>query len=203
MPNGYALPIQRLITEFSRLPGIGEKTAARLATFVLRDSPEDARRLAYSIIEVKEKIKLCPRCYNLAEGELCHICRDTRRETDKLCIVEEPDVLVAIEQSGCFHGMYHVLHGTLSPSDGIGPEQLHLSQLMNRINQNGISEVIIATNPSVQGEATALLISKMISPKTVQVSRIAMGIPVGGDIKYADHMTLSKSIEFRRNMDLP
>jgi recombination protein RecR len=202
MSNGYALPIQRLIAEFSRLPGIGEKTAARLATFVLRDSAENAHRLAYSIIEVKEKIKLCPCCYNLAEGELCGICGDARRETDKLCVVEEPDVLVAIEKSGCFHGKYHVLHGVLSPSDGIGPEQLHLFQLMNRIDQNGISEVIIATNPSVQGEATALLITKMIQKKPVRVSRIAMGVPVGGDLKYADHMTLSKSIEFRRDMDL-
>jgi recombination protein RecR len=202
MSNGYALPIQRLITEFSRLPGIGEKTAARLATFVLRDSAEDAHRLAYSIIEVKEKIKLCPCCYNLAEGELCHICRDTQRETDKLCVVEEPDVLVAIEKSGSFRGTYHVLHGTLSPPDGIGPEQLHLFQLINRIDQNSISEVIIATNPSVQGEATALLITKMIQKKPVRVSRIAMGVPVGGDLKYADHMTLSKSIEFRRDIDL-
>jgi recombination protein RecR len=202
MSNGYALPIQRLITEFSRLPGIGEKTAARLATFVLRDSPEDARRLAHSIIEVKEKIKLCSCCYNLAEGELCGICRDTRREEDKLCVVEDPDVLIAIEKSGCFQGTYHVLHGALSPPDGIGPEQLHLSQLINRIEQKGISEVIIATNPSVQGEATALLITKMIQKKPVRVSRIAMGVPVGGDLKYADHMTLCKSIEFRRDMNL-
>ncbi|HPJ97688.1 MAG TPA: recombination mediator RecR [Syntrophales bacterium] len=201
MSTGYALPIQRLIKEFGRLPGIGEKTATRLATFVLRDTKEDARRLAYSILEVKDKIKLCSRCYHLAEGELCAICGDARRETDKICVVEEPDVLIAIEESGSFQGTYHVLHGTLSPLDGIGPEQLHLPQLSARVDQNKISEIIIATNPSVQGEATALLITKMMKGRDVKVSRIAMGVPVGGDLKYTDRMTLSKSMEFRRGME--
>ena len=201
MATGYALPIQHLIKEFSRLPGIGEKTATRLATFVLRDSREDARRLAQSIIEVKEKIQLCERCYNLAEGNLCNICSDARREEDKICVVEEPDVLIAIEESGCYHGIYHVLHGTLAPLDGIGPEQLHLQQLAARVDLNGVKEIIIATNPSVQGEATALLITKMMKGKEVKVSRIAMGVPVGGDLKYTDRMTLSKSLEFRRGME--
>ncbi len=201
MTNGYALPIQRLIKEFGRLPGIGEKTATRLATFVLRDSKEDAQRLAQSILEVKEKIKLCSRCYNLAEGDLCAICGDSRREGDKICVVEEPDVLIAIEESGCFHGTYHVLHGALSPLDGIGPEQLHLPQLVDRVDQGSVAEIIIATNPSVQGEATALLITKMMKGKGITVSRIAMGVPVGGDLKYTDRMTLSKSLEFRRGME--
>ncbi len=201
MSTGYALPIQRLIKEFGRLPGIGEKTATRLATFVLRDTREDAQRLAYSILEVKDKIKLCSRCYHLAEGELCAICGDARREADKICVVEEPDVLIAIEESGSFQGTYHVLHGTLSPLDGIGPEQLHLPQLSARVDQHKISEIIIATNPSVQGEATALLITKMMKGRDVKVSRIAMGVPVGGDLKYTDRMTLSKSMEFRRGME--
>jgi recombination protein RecR len=201
MSSGYALPIQRLIKEFSRLPGIGEKTATRLATFVLRDAREDALRLAHSIFEVKEKIQLCERCYNLAEGNLCNICSDTRREGDKICVVEEPDVLIAIEESGCYYGTYHVLHGTLAPLEGIGPEQLHLSQLAERVNRGDVREIIVATNPSVQGEATALLITKMMKGKDVQVSRIAMGVPVGGDLKYTDRMTLSKSLEFRRGME--
>lgn len=201
MSTGYALPIQRLIKEFGRLPGIGEKTATRLATFVLRDAKEDAQRLAYSILEVKDKIKLCSCCYHLAEGDLCAICGDTRREADKICVVEEPDVLIAIEESGSFQGTYHVLHGTLSPLDGIGPEQLHLLQLSARVDQGHVSEIIIATNPSVQGEATALLITKMMKGRDVKVSRIAMGVPVGGDLKYTDRMTLSKSMEFRRGMD--
>lgn len=201
MSTGYALPIQRLIKEFGRLPGIGEKTATRLATFVLRDTKEDAQRLAYSILEVKDKIKLCTRCYHLAEAELCAICSDARREADKICVVEEPDVLIAIEECGSFQGTYHVLHGTLSPLDGIGPEQLHLPQLSARVDQHKISEIIIATNPSVQGEATALLITKMMKGRDVKVSRIAMGVPVGGDLKYTDRMTLSKSMEFRRGME--
>lgn len=201
MSTGYALPIQRLIKEFGRLPGIGEKTAARLATFVLRDTKEDAQRLAHAILEVKEKIKFCSRCFNLAEGDLCSVCGDARREGDKICVVEEPDVLIAIEESGCFQGTYHVLHGALSPLDGIGPEQLHLQQLAARVDQNEIREIIIATNPSVQGEATALLITKMMKGKALKVSRIAMGVPVGGDLKYTDRMTLSKSMEFRRGME--
>jgi len=200
MSNGYALPIQRLIKELGRLPGIGEKTATRLATFVLRDSKEDAQRLAQSILEVKEKIRLCTCCFNLAEGDLCGICADAGREAGTICVVEEPDVLIAIEESGCYRGKYHVLHGTLSPLDGIGQEQLRLPHLVFRVDMEHIREVIIATNPSVQGEATALLITKMMKGKAVEVSRIAMGVPIGGDLKYTDRMTISKSMEFRRGM---
>ncbi|MFA7684810.1 MAG: recombination mediator RecR [Syntrophales bacterium] len=201
MTIGYAFPIQRLIKEFSRLPGVGEKTATRLATFVLRDAKEDAQRLADSIMEVKEKIRLCSRCYHLSEGELCAICVDARREADTICVVEDPDALVAIEKSDSFLGTYHVLHGTLSPLDGIGPEQLHLPQLVARVERDCVSEIIVATNPSVQGEATALLITRMMKGKGVRVSRIAMGVPLGGDLKYTDQMTLSKSMEFRREME--
>ena len=198
--TGYALPIQKLIRELSRLPGIGERTATRLATHILRAPAEDARRLAESIVEVKEKIHLCPVCFNLAEGEQCDICRDGSRDQGQICVVEEPDSLMAVEQSGSFRGTYHVLHGVLAPLDGVGPEQLRLQELLKRVQGNGVRELIIATNPSVQGEATALLITRLVKDQGVSVTRIAQGVPVGGDLKYTDRMTLARSIEFRRGM---
>ena len=197
--TGYAPPIRRLIKELSRFPGIGEKTATRLATFILRASDEDARRLAESIIEVKRKIRFCSVCFNLAEGDLCEICRDTTRD-DVICVVEDPDSLMVIEKSGSFKGTYHVLHGVLSPLDGIGPDHLKLKELLERVSDDKIKEVIIATNPSVQGEATALLVTKLLGGKGIEVTRIALGVPVGGDLRYMDQMTLSKAIEFRRGM---
>ena len=198
--TGYALPIKRLIQELGRLPGIGEKTATRLATHILRLPEEDAGRLAESILEVKRKIRLCSLCFNLAEGDRCEICGDVSRDREVLCVVEEPDSLIAIEDSGGFRGMYHVLHGVLAPLDGIGPEQLRLQALVDRIRRDGIREIILATNPSVQGESTALLIMRMVRELPVRVSRIAQGVPVGGDLKYIDRMTLAKSLEFRRGM---
>jgi recombination protein RecR len=198
--TGYALPIKRLIGELGKLPGIGEKTATRLATFILRASEEDARRLAQSILEVKQKIRFCSLCFNLAEGVLCEICMDSTRDKNLICIVEEPDSLVAIEESGSFRGTYHVLHGALSPLDGIGPDHLRLQELLKRIAENGAEEIIVATNPSVQGEATALLINKYVKPLGIRVTRIALGVPVGGDLKYMDRMTLSKSMEYRRGL---
>lgn len=198
--TGYAPPIRRLIKELSRFPGIGEKTATRLATFILRASDDDAKRLAESIIEVKRKIRFCSVCFNLAEGDLCEICRDTARVRNTICVVEDPNSLIAIEESGSFRGMYHVLHGVLSPLDGIGPEHLRLRELLERIANDNVEEIIIATNPSVQGELTALLITKLVGEKGVKVTRIALGVPVGGDLKYMDKMTLSKAIEFRRGM---
>ncbi len=198
--TGYAPPIRRLIKELSRFPGIGEKTATRLATFILRASDNDARRLAESIIGVKEKIRLCSVCFNLAEGDLCEICRDPNRDRDIICVVEDPNSLMAIEESGGFRGRYHVLHGTLSPLDGIGPDHLKLKELLERISNDKVKEIIVATNPSVQGESTALLITKLVRGKDVEVTRIALGVPVGGDLKYMDKMTLSKAIEFRRGM---
>ena len=198
--TGYAPPIKRLIKELGRFPGIGEKTATRLATFILRASDDDARRLAESIIEVKRKIRFCSVCFNLAEGDICEICTDTTRDKDTICVVEDPNSLMAIEESGSFKGMYHVLHGTLSPLDGIGPDQLRLKELLGRISNNSVKEIVIATNPSVQGESTALLITKLVGGKGVNVTRIALGVPVGGDLKYMDKMTLSKAIEFRRGM---
>ena len=198
--TGYALPIKRLIGELGKLPGIGEKTATRLATFILRASEEDARRLAQSILEVKQKIRFCSVCFNLAEGRLCEICMDPSRDKSLICVVEEPDSLIAIEESGSFRGTYHVLHGALSPLDGIGPDHLRLQELLKRIAENGAEEIIVATNPSVQGEATALLINKSVKPLGIRVTRIALGVPVGGDLKYMDRMTLSKSMEYRRGL---
>ena len=198
--TGYALPIKRLIQELGQLPGIGEKTATRLATHILRLPEEDAGRLAESILEVKRKIRLCSLCFNLAEGDRCEICGDVSRDREVLCVVEEPDSLIAIEDSGGFRGMYHVLHGVLAPLDGIGPEQMRLQALVDRIRRDGIREIILATNPSVQGESTALLIMRMVRELPVRVSRIAQGVPVGGDLKYIDRMTLAKSLEFRRGM---
>ncbi|MGA2333508.1 MAG: recombination mediator RecR [Syntrophales bacterium] len=198
--TGYALPIKRLIGELGKLPGIGEKTATRLATFILRASEEDARRLAQSILEVKQKIRFCSVCFNLAEDSLCEICMDPSRDKNLICVVEEPDSLIAIEESGSFRGTYHVLHGALSPLDGIGPDHLRLQELLKRIAENGAEEIIVATNPSVQGEATALLINKSVRPLGIRVTRIALGVPVGGDLKYMDRMTLSKSMEYRRGL---
>jgi len=198
--RGYAPPIRRLIGELSRFPGIGEKTAARLATFILRASDDDARRLAESIIEVKEKIRFCSVCFNLSEGDLCEICKDASRDRKVICVVEEPNSLMAIEESGSFRGTYHVLHGILSPLDGIGPDQLKLKELLERVLSDEVKEIIVATNPSVQGESTALLITKLVKDKGIDVTRIALGVPVGGDLKYMDKMTLSKAIEFRRGI---
>jgi len=198
--TGYALPIRRLIKELGKFPGIGEKTATRLATFILRTSDEDARRLAESILEVKQKIRLCSLCFNLTEGELCDICADPSRDREIICVVEEPDSLIAIEESGSFQGTYHVLHGTLSPLDGVGPEHLRLQEFLNRVNSDHVREIIVATNPDVQGEATALLINKSVRGLGVCVTRIALGVPVGGNLKYMDRMTLKKSLEFRRGI---
>lgn len=196
--SGYALPIKRLIKELSRLPGIGEKTASRLATHILRISEEDAVRLAESILDVKRKIRLCRVCFNLAEGELCEVCMDAARNRGLICVVEEPDSLHALEESGEYRGVYHVLHGVLAPLDGIGPEQLRIRELLERVASRPPEEVIVATNPSVAGETTALLISKLLKERGVKVTRIALGIPMGGDLKYADRMTLAKCLEFRR-----
>jgi recombination protein RecR len=198
--TGYALPIKRLIKELGKFPGIGEKTATRLATFILRASEEDAGRLAESILEVKQKIRLCSVCFNLTEGNICDICADTSRNREMICVVEEPDSLIAIEESGSFGGTYHVLHGSLSPLDGVGPENLRIQEFLNRVAHDHIKEIIVATNPDVQGEATALLINKSVRGLGVRVTRIALGVPVGGNLKYMDRMTLKKSLEFRRGI---
>jgi recombination protein RecR len=198
--KAYAQPIKRLISELAKLPGIGEKTAARLANYIMRATEDDVRKLAESIVEVKRKIKLCRICLNPTEDEVCNICNDKTRDEEVICVVEEPDALAAIEESGGFRGTYHVLHGALAPLDGIGPDNLRLAELLQRINNGHIREIIIATNPNVHGEATALLITHMLKGKDIKLTRIAMGVPIGGDLKYIDKMTISKSLEFRRGM---
>ena len=198
--TGYAPPIRRLIRELNRFPGIGEKTATRLAQFILKSPEENAKRLAESILEVKKKIRFCSVCFNLTEDALCEICSDPARENGIICVVENPDSLIAIEESGSYSGTYHVLHGVLSPADGIGPGSLRLKELMERISGNTVKEVLLATNPSVQGESTALLIMKLLRDKDIRVTRIGLGIPVGGDLKYVDKMTMAKAIEFRRGL---
>ncbi|MFZ3115454.1 MAG: recombination mediator RecR [Syntrophales bacterium] len=199
--SGYALPIKKLIKELSRFPGIGEKTASRLAAFILRASHEEAGRLAESILDVKRLIRFCPCCYNFTENDFCDICADSSRDRETICIVEEPDALIAVEESGEYRGVYHVLHGALAPLDGVGPEQLKIRELLHRLADHPIREIIIATNPNVQGEATALLITGLVKDKSIRVTRIGFGVPVGGDLKYADRMTLAKSFEYRRGME--
>lgn len=198
--KAYAQPIKRLISELAKLPGIGEKTAARLANYILRATEDDVKKLSESIIEVKKRIRLCRICLNPTEDEICNICHDKTRDQEVICIVEDPDALVAIEESGGFYGTYHVLHGALAPLDGIGPENLRLGELLQRINSGTVKELIIATNPNVHGEATALLIARMFKDNNIKFTRIAMGVPMGGDLKYIDKMTISKSLEFRRGM---
>jgi len=193
----HAQPISRLIQELARLPGIGEKTASRLALHILRSSRENAEGLARAILEVKEKIRLCRQCFNLTDQDLCRICQDGRRNPEIVCVVSGPEDLMAIERSGGYQGLYHVLHGVLSPLEGIGPQDLRIDELLERIRGGKIQEVILATNPSVEGEATAQYLSQVIKPLGVRVTRIARGVPMGGDLQYIDQVTLSKSLENR------
>jgi recombination protein RecR len=196
----YAAPIARLLEELERLPGIGPKSAQRVAFHILRSDEASAVRLAEALIEVKRSIHFCSRCFNLAEQELCEICADPRRELATICVVEEPRDVVAIERTGEFRGLYHVLQGAISPIDGIGPEQLRVRELIDRIGAGGIEEIIIATNPNIEGETTALYISRLAKPLGVRVTRIASGLPVGGDLEYADEVTLGRALEARREM---
>ncbi len=201
MASFYEGPVQRLIDEFGRLPGIGPKSAQRIAYYLLKAAPEDARRLAASIVEVKEKISWCRRCFNIAEGEECAICRDTRRDSTVLCVVEEPRDIVAIERTQEFRGRYHVLQGTISPIEGVGPDQLRIKDLLHRIPEEGVEEVILATNPNTDGEVTAMYLAKVLTPLGLRVTRIASGLPVGGDLEYADEVTLGRALEGRRVVD--
>ena len=194
-----AEPINQLIKKLAKFPGVGEKTASRLALYILRCSKEEALGLAKSIINVKEKITLCSICYNLTDQDPCTICKDERRERAIVCIVEEPGDLIALESSGEFRGRYHVLHGVISPLDGINPDDIRVKELMERLKSGHIKEVIIATNPTTNGNATALYLSKLIKPLRIKVTRIAQGIPIGGDIEYTDEVTLKKALEGRRD----
>lgn len=196
----YAPPIARLLEELERLPGIGPKSAQRIAYWLLSAESADADRLADSIREVKRSIHFCPRCYNFAEEELCAVCADPKREPGIICVVEEPRDLVAVERTGEFHGVYHVLQGAISPIDGIGPERLRVRELIERLSDSSISEVVIATNPNVEGETTAVYLARMIKPLGIRVTRISSGLPVGGDLEYADEVTLGRALEARREM---
>jgi recombination protein RecR len=192
--------LARLSRELVRLPGIGQKTAQRLAFHIMKTDTEEALRLSDAIREVKEKVSFCTQCRNIAEGPLCEICLDPRRDTTTILVVEEPSTLHAIEQSRAFRGLYHVLYGALSPLEGIGPADIRTHDLESRVQQGEIKEVIVATNPTIEGEATAIYLTKRLKPLGVKVSRIAYGIPVGMDIEYADEVTLLKSIEGRRDL---
>lgn len=200
MASALTPSMQRLVEELKRLPGIGEKTATRLAFFVLRTDPSFAANLAQALLGVKEQSRLCSICFGLTEQEPCAICADPRRRAEEVCVVEEPADLMALERAQEYRGRYHVLGGALAPLDGIGPEHLRCGELVDRVRQGGVSEVIVATNPTAEGEATALYLARLLKPLGVRVTRIARGLPMGGDVEYTDVVTLSKSLEGRREM---
>jgi len=198
----YTGSLRRLIDELGRLPGIGQKSAQRIAFHLLKVPTEDARRLAEAIIEVKERTTLCAVCLNVADtGELCPICADDRRDTTVLCVVEDPRDIVAVERTSRFSGRYHVLHGALNPLEGVGPEQIRVAELLARLEPEHVAEVILCTNPNLEGEATALYLARLLGPLGLIVTRIASGLPVGGDLEYADELTLGRALEGRRNVD--
>jgi recombination protein RecR len=199
MPD-FAAPLQRLIDEFRRLPGVGQKSAQRLAFHVLRTSRDNAARLAAALLDVKDNLGICAECNNISDAELCPYCRDPARDRSQICVIEEPHNILPVETTRTFEGLYHVLHGSISPLRGIGPEQLKIKGLLDRIGGGGVKEIILATNPTVEGEATAVYLSRLLKPLGVKVTRIAMGIPVGSDLEFADEVTMSKSLENRREM---
>jgi recombination protein RecR len=194
----YASAVQDLIDALGRLPGVGPKSAQRIAFHLLKVDKEEANRLARSILEVKERIGFCARCFNIAEGELCPICADDRRDVHVVCVVEEPRDVVAIERTREFRGRYHVLQGAIDHLQGVGPEQLRIRELLARVTTEGITEIIICTNPNLEGEATALYLTKVLAVPGLTVTRIASGLPVGGDLEYADELTLGRALEGRR-----
>ncbi len=195
----YSTSVQELIDQLGRLPGIGPKSAQRVAFYLLKASPEEARRLAQAIVEAKQRVSFCERCFNLSEGgDECAICRDPRREERIVCVVEDSQDIVAVERTQEFRGLYHVLQGAFSPIDGVGVDQLRVKELMTRVGVEDIEEVIVATNPNLEGEATAALLVKYLKPMGVRVTRIASGLPVGGDLEYADELTLGRALEGRR-----
>jgi recombination protein RecR len=196
----YAPPIARLLEELQRLPGVGPKSAQRIAYWLLTAESADAQRLADSITEVKRTIHFCSVCFNFAEGDLCEVCADASRDRTKICVVEEPRDLVALDRTGEFRGTYHVLQGAISPIDGIGPDRLRVRELIDRLASGEVTEVVIATNPNVEGETTALYLARLIKPLGIKVTRIASGLPVGGDLEYADEVTLGRALEARREM---
>jgi recombination protein RecR len=196
----FAAPLERLIERLRKLPGVGQKSAQRLAFFILRGDAEEARALAQAIVEVKEKIRLCTICFNITDTDPCLVCADAGRDVSSLCVVEEPHNLVAIEKSGQFRGRYHILHGSIAPLRGIGPDDLKIGPLLERLRDGTVKEVILATNPNVEGEATAVYLSRLLKPIGVRVTRIALGLPVGSELEYADEVTVGKALEGRRDI---
>lgn len=195
----FAGPIARLVQQLAKLPGVGEKTAARLAFHILRAPPEDAAALSAAIVEVKQKIRLCAICCDVTDRDPCAICADARRDASLICVVAQPQDVLAVERGGQFRGRFHVLHGLLAPLDGIGPSDLRITELLKRC-AGGVAEVILATSPSVEGEATAIYIAKLVRPLGVRATRIATGMPMGGELEYADQVTLNRAIEGRREI---
>jgi recombination protein RecR len=199
MPD-FAEPLARLIQEVKRLPGIGQKSAQRIAFHILRTRREDVERLTQALLDVKDNLSLCTFCNNISSGEVCTYCRDESRDPSVICVVEEPHNILPIETTRQFNGRYHVLHGSISPLRGIGPEQLKIKNLLSRMETGEVREIILATNPTVEGEATAAYLSRLLKPLGLKVTRIAMGIPVGSDMEFADEVTMMKSLENRREL---
>ncbi|HXG36666.1 MAG TPA: recombination mediator RecR [Dehalococcoidia bacterium] len=199
MPSA-AGPVVRLIEEFHKLPGIGPKSAQRLAYYLLRSPAAEAQALAQAILEVKEKIVLCSTCQNVTESDPCRICQDGQRDVSLICVVEEPLDILALERTHSYRGLYHVLHGVISPMDGIGPDDLKVGELLDRLRSGRVAEVILATNPNLEGEATAMYLSRLLRPLGVKVTRLARGLPVGADLEYADDVTLARALEGRQEL---
>jgi recombination protein RecR len=196
----YEGPIQDLIDELSRLPGIGPKSAQRLAFYLVKAPDDEARRLSDVILAAKQRIAFCRECGNVAEGELCRVCRDPGRDPTILCVVEEPKDAATIERAGIVKGRYHILGGAISPLDGVGPDDLRIQELLDRVERDGVSEAILATNPNLEGNATAMYVAALLKPLGVKATRLASGLPVGGDLEYADEVTLSQALEGRREL---
>ncbi|MEQ8437315.1 MAG: recombination mediator RecR [Ilumatobacter fluminis] len=201
MAHTYTPPVQALIDELGRLPGIGPKSAQRIAFHLLKVSDDDANRLASAIRDAKARVRFCERCFNVSESDLCGYCSDDRRDSSIICVVEESRDIVAIEKTGEYRGRYHVLLGAMSPLEGIGPEQLKIRELLNRLGPEGVEEVIVCTNPNTEGEVTAMYLARILKPLGLSVTRIASGLPVGGDLEYADELTLGRALEGRRAID--
>ena len=196
----FVPPLEILIEQFAKLPGIGRKTATRLAFYVLNSSTQDAKAFAEAIINAKEKVKCCKICQNITDNDVCSLCESPKRDKSVICVTESPKDVISIEKTNEYHGLYHVLHGAISPMDNIGPNDIKIPELLERLKGDEVKEVIMATNPTIEGEATAMYIAKLIKPFGIKVTRIAHGIPVGGDLEYADEVTLTKAMEGRREM---
>jgi recombination protein RecR len=199
-PLIFAEPVQDVVDELAKLPGIGPKTAQRLAFYLLRVDTEHAQKLAQAIVKMKELVRFCEKCFNFSTGSLCDYCSDVRRDGELICVVEEAPDIVSVEKTGEFKGRYHVLGGAISPIEGVGPDDLHIQELLGRISTDSVREVIVATNPNVEGEATAMYLARLLVPLGVRVTRIASGLPVGGDLEYADEVTLGRALQGRREL---